>query len=309
LMGEEESEKPKPKGVHKGTAFLKRKHYDEEKHGPLRTILKNRKTIEKTKTKLYGQRLQQPPKAKKGLPKFKVWKHAVNFSSANRLKERRLREQWRARRQEGAKRFRIQVGKAEQPETKPELVLFVRLVDDSLLPAGIRKRFEQLRLVAKNHAVFLKMDAKLASDLRELEPYRSAITPTEADVLRLLTSYGYCQYKNNSYPLSNNIMVEDVLGKHEILCVSDIASHLSSLGPHFDEVAAFISPIKLEEATVERVGKQRTLLLKRCRVEDTLVAHLEHSMGSADLPKKSKRQRPAEKAEVAQSQPAAAATE
>ncbi len=46
-------------------------------------------------------------------------------------------------------------------------------------------------------------------------------------------------------PISDNSVIEGVLGKHNIICVEDLIHELYTVGPHFKEASNFLWPVKL----------------------------------------------------------------
>jgi large subunit ribosomal protein L7e len=56
---------------------------------------------------------------------------------------------------------------------------------------------------------------------------------------------GYGKVNKQRIPLTNNAVIEQVLGKNGIVCVEDLVNQIWSVGPHFKEANNFLWPFKL----------------------------------------------------------------
>ncbi|PWZ52468.1 60S ribosomal protein L7-2 [Zea mays] len=64
--------------------------------------------------------------------------------------------------------------------------------------------------------------------------------------LRQIYKRGYGKLNKQRIPLSNNQVIEEDLGKHNIICVEDLVHEIMNVGPHFKEANNFLWPFKLK---------------------------------------------------------------
>jgi large subunit ribosomal protein L7e len=273
--------------------FLRRRRYDEDAGIELRTILKKRKTIEGLKTKAYSMRAQQPPRPVQAKHKIQVWKNANLYLQRYRTKERQMKFLARAKR-------RIAQPRPEQskPTMTPICALVIRTAVEDLAPP-ILVELEKYRLSRPTTAVFMRMDSPTLQQLKLVQSYITISYPAAGDIITLLKERGYCAAKNQSIPISDNVHVEKCLGQYGILCVADIADHLFALGPHFEEVAQFLVPIRLEqpkEGEDKHEGIRRAKLMDRIRVDRKLTQHIAVHMNHAKPLREKKSKKPRRKA-------------
>lgn len=59
----------------------------------------------------------------------------------------------------------------------------------------------------------------------------------------LIYKRGYGKVNKQRIPITNNGVIESVLGKHDILCVEDLIHEITTAGPNFKQVCFdLISP-------------------------------------------------------------------
>lgn len=56
---------------------------------------------------------------------------------------------------------------------------------------------------------------------------------------------GYGKVNKQRIPLTNNSIIEGVLGKSGITCIEDLINEIYTVGPHFKEANNFLWPFKL----------------------------------------------------------------
>lgn len=69
--------------------------------------------------------------------------------------------------------------------------------------------------------------------LRSIEPYITYGYPSQATIRKLIYKRGYGKVNGSRIPLTDNKIVESVLGKHGLASVEDLIHEISTLGPNF----------------------------------------------------------------------------
>ena len=105
------------------------------------------------------------------------------------------------------------------------------------------------RLRQLHNAVFVKLNKATWNMIRVIEPFITYGFPSRATVSKLIYKRGYGKVNKQRVPIDNNAVVEQVLGKYDIVCVEDVIHELYTTGPHFKEVANFLWPCKLSSPT------------------------------------------------------------
>ena len=57
--------------------------------------------------------------------------------------------------------------------------------------------------------------------------------------------------------MTDNNIVEQELGQHNILCIEDIANEIVNVGSHFKTVTNFLCPFKLNNPEKALLGKKK----------------------------------------------------
>lgn len=65
----------------------------------------------------------------------------------------------------------------------------------------------------------------------------------------LVYKRGYAKVTKQRIPIKNNSIVENSLGKFDIICVEDLVHEIYTVGPHFKEATNFLWPFKLNTPT------------------------------------------------------------
>jgi len=121
----------------------------------------------------------------------------------------------------------------------------------------VKKILQLLRLRQLHNGVFVKLNSATQKMLRLVEPYVAYGYPSLKSVKDLLYKRGFGKVNKQRLPISDNSVVEGVLGKFGIICVEDLIHEVFTVGPHFKEAANFIWPLKL---TSPKGGFGRKLL-------------------------------------------------
>lgn len=108
-----------------------------------------------------------------------------------------------------------------------------------------RKILQLLRLRQIHNGVFVKLNKATANMLRLVEPYITYGTPSLKTVKELIYKRGYGKVDKQRIALTDNKIIEQALGKFNIICMEDLVHEIYTVGPHFKEVNNFLWPFKL----------------------------------------------------------------
>jgi len=118
-----------------------------------------------------------------------------------------------------------------------------------------RKILQLLRLLQINNGVFVKVTKATQQMLRLVEPYVTygcvyypsnlmvlvlsfflCSEPNLKSVRELIYKRGYGKVDKQRIPLSNNAVIEETLGKYNILSIEDLVHEIFTAGPNFKQV-------------------------------------------------------------------------
>merc|ERR1712019_5851 len=128
---------------------------------------------------------------------------------------------------------------------EPKLLLVVRIRGVCDMHPKTRKILQLLRLRQINNAVFLKANKAIMNMLRRVEPYVAYGYPNLKTVKELVYKRGFGKINKNRIPLTDNTIIEDNLGKHDIICIEDLIHEIFTVGPSFKKANNFLWPFKL----------------------------------------------------------------
>ena len=109
----------------------------------------------------------------------------------------------------------------------------------------VKKILQLLRLRQIHNGVFIKLNSATIKMLRLVEPYISYGYPNLKSVKELIYKRGFGKVNKQRVPISDNSVVEGVLGKAGIICVEDLVHEIFTVGPNFRQAANFLWPMKL----------------------------------------------------------------
>jgi len=197
------------------------------------SVLKKRKTQEQI-----NEAKQKALVAKKAAGKAK--KTAIVKRAEKYVKE------YKALENDGI-RFRREARKAGDIYVPPEakIVIVTRIRGIIGVSPKVRKILQLLRLRQIHNAVFIKLNAATIKMLRLVEPFIAYGYPTLKTVKDLVYKRGYGKLNKQRVPLSDNSVVEEGLGKCDIICVEDLIHEIYTCGPNFKQANNFLWPFKL----------------------------------------------------------------
>ncbi|KAF3635357.1 60S ribosomal protein L7 [Capsicum annuum] len=96
------------------------------------------------------------------------------------------------------------------------------------------------------NGVFLKVNKATVNMLHRVEPYVTYGYPNLKSIKELIYKRGYGKVDKQRIPLTDNAVIEQVLGKHGIICIEDLVHEIITVGPHFKEANNFLWPFQLK---------------------------------------------------------------
>eukprot|EP00257_Ricinus_communis_P026592 XP_025014006.1 uncharacterized protein LOC112535599 [Ricinus communis] len=111
------------------------------------------------------------------------------------------------------------------------------------------------------NGVFLKVNKAIVNMLHRVEPYVTYRYHNLKSVKELIYKRGYGKVNQQRIALTNNSIIEQVLGKHGIICMKDLIHKILIVGPHFKEANNFLWPFQLK-APLEGLTKKRNHYVK-----------------------------------------------
>ncbi|XP_050224373.1 60S ribosomal protein L7-4-like [Mercurialis annua] len=130
------------------------------------------------------------------------------------------------------------------PEAK--LLFIIRIRGINAIDPKTKKILQLLRLRQIFNGVFLKVNKATINMLHRVEPYVTYGYPNLKSVRELIYKRGYGKVNQQRIALTDNSIIEQVLGKHEIICVEDLIHEILTVGPHFKEANNFLWPFQLK---------------------------------------------------------------
>jgi large subunit ribosomal protein L7e len=81
--------------------------------------------------------------------------------------------------------------------------------------------------------------------LRKIEPYVTYGYPSRATIAHLIYKRGHVRVGRSRIPITDNLIVEQNLGKIGMTCTEDLIEEIHQCGPHFKEANNFLWTFKL----------------------------------------------------------------
>jgi len=128
---------------------------------------------------------------------------------------------------------------------EPRLAFVIRIRGINGLHPRPRKILQLFRLRQINNGVFIKLNKATLSMLRIIEPYVAWGYPNMKSVRELIYKRGYVKVKGARTPITDNKIIEERLGKADIICIEDLIHEIYSVGPNFKKASNFLWPFKL----------------------------------------------------------------
>ncbi|KAK6139796.1 hypothetical protein DH2020_026472 [Rehmannia glutinosa] len=139
---------------------------------------------------------------------------------------------------------RLKGGFYVNPEAK--LLFIVRIRGINAMHPTTKKILQLLRLRQIFNGVFLKVNKATVNMLHRVEPYVTYGYPNLKSVKELIYKRGYGKVNKQRIALTDNSIIEQVLGKYGIICMEDLIHEILTVGPHFKEANNFLWPFQLK---------------------------------------------------------------
>uniref|UniRef100_A0A914Z4Z6 Large ribosomal subunit protein uL30 n=1 Tax=Panagrolaimus superbus TaxID=310955 RepID=A0A914Z4Z6_9BILA len=128
---------------------------------------------------------------------------------------------------------------------EPKLAFVVRIRGINKLHPRPRKVLQLLRLRQINNGVFVKLNKATIAMLRIADPYIAWGYPTQKTVRDLVYKRGYGKVDGQRIPITDNAIIEERLGKQNIICTEDVIHEVFNVGKNFKQATNFLWPFKL----------------------------------------------------------------
>uniref|UniRef100_A0A0N4ZK97 Large ribosomal subunit protein uL30 n=1 Tax=Parastrongyloides trichosuri TaxID=131310 RepID=A0A0N4ZK97_PARTI len=197
------------------------------------TILKSRKIRAEAIAKAQEAKKKALLKAK--LAKGKAINRAQKYASEYRKKQQ---DELRLKRQAKAN------GNFYVPE-EAKVAFVIRIKGINKIHPRPKKVLQLFRLRQINNGVFIKLNKATIEMLRIIEPYVAYGYPSLKTVKDLVYKRGFGKVNGQRIPLTDNTIIEENLGKLDVICAEDIVHELYTVGPNFKQVSNFLWPFKL----------------------------------------------------------------
>jgi len=112
----------------------------------------------------------------------------------------------------------------------------------------IRQLLQYLHIGQLHSASFVLYTPLIAKLLQVVSSFVAWGYPSLQTVRELVYKRGYGKVNGERVALTDNVIVEAALGKHNILCTEDIVHEIFNCGPAFMEVKKFLWSFKLNPA-------------------------------------------------------------
>ncbi|KAK2108527.1 60S ribosomal protein L7-like 1 [Saguinus oedipus] len=202
-------------------------------------ILKKRKAYQALKATQAKQALLAKKEQRKGKgPRFKRLESFIHDSWQQTHDKVRVR------------RLEVKSHALELPD-KHSLAFVVRIERIDGVSLLGQRTIARLRLKNIFSGVFVKVTPQNLKMLHILEPYVTWGFPNLKSVRELILKRGQASVKNKTIPLTDNTVIEEHLGKF------DLIHEIAFPGKHFQEISWFLRPFHLSvarHATKNRVG-------------------------------------------------------
>jgi len=96
-----------------------------------------------------------------------------------------------------------------------------------------------------HNGVFVKLNKATINMIRKVEPYVAYGYPSQKTISKLIYKRGFGKVNGSRIPLTDNAIVESVLGKNGLVSVEDLIHEITTVGSHFKAANNFLWPFKL----------------------------------------------------------------
>jgi len=129
-----------------------------------------------------------------------------------------------------------------------KLVFVVRIREPNGMPKSVKRVLNTLKLKRVNEGVFCRYDSTSKKMLHLVEPWITYGVPSKQMVSDLIHRRGYGKVEGKRTALSDNTIVEKVLGEQTegaIICVEDLVHEIYNVGDEFKKANSFLWTFQL----------------------------------------------------------------
>ncbi|XP_055981986.1 ribosomal protein uL30-like [Sorex fumeus] len=168
-----------------------------------------------------------------------------------------LQEAWREKRdQVRLRRLEVKPHGLDAPDNH-SLAFVVRIERIQGVSLQVRQTIARLRLKKIFSGVFVNVTPHTIRMLRTVDPYVTWGFPNLKSVRELILKRGQAKVNNKVIPLTDNTVIEEHLGKFDVICLEDLIHEIAFPGKNFQAISGFLCPFQLSvarHATKNRVG-------------------------------------------------------
>jgi len=135
---------------------------------------------------------------------------------------------------------------------EPKIALVVRIRGIMGVSPKVKKILRLLRLRQIHNAVFVRLTGPMSQMLKWVEPYIAYGYPNLKTVRELLYKKGFVNVDGQRKAITDNLLVEERLGKFNIVCMEDMVHEIFTCGPNFKAVTDFLAPFILSSGSTNK---------------------------------------------------------
>ncbi|XP_053113706.1 60S ribosomal protein L7-like 1 [Hemicordylus capensis] len=129
-----------------------------------------------------------------------------------------------------------------------KLAIAVRIAEIKGVSLRVRHVIQRLRLRKIYSGTFVKLSPGSLKMLRTVEPYVAWGYPNLKSIRELILKRGHGKINKKKVALTDNVLIEEHLGKYGIICLEDLIHEIYSAGKYFHEINNFLWPFHLSVA-------------------------------------------------------------
>merc|ERR1712059_221918 len=114
--------------------------------------------------------------------------------------------------------------------SQAKLAFVIRIRGINQVSPKVKKALQLLRLRQINNGVFVRLNKSSLNMLRLVEPF---------------IAWGYPKVDHQRIAITDNSIIENSLGKQNIICVEDLVHEIFTVGENFKQANNFLWPFKL----------------------------------------------------------------
>merc|ERR1712059_62175 len=129
--------------------------------------------------------------------------------------------------------------------SQAKLAFVIRIRGINQVSPKVKKALQLLRLRQINNGVFVRLNKSSLNMLRLVEPFIAWGYPNLKSVRELIYKRGFAKVDHQRIAITDNSIIENSLGKQNIICVEDLVHEIFTVGENFKQANNFLWPFKL----------------------------------------------------------------